>query len=104
MTAAFMTAALMVGCGSSSSEDTEALEGKKAVSEAAGASSVLTGATGNYAEEKNLAHTDYLPSEYVTLGNYKGLSVNRVKDVTELSEDEKQSALEEYLDANSTQQ
>lgn len=105
MMAALMAAALMGGCGSPSSEDTDkALQDKKAVSEAAGDPSVVTDATGDYAGENNLAYTDYLPSEYVTLGNYKGLSVNKIKDITELSEEEKQSALDEYLEMNSTQQ
>ena len=64
MMAALMAAALMGGCGSPSSEDTDkALQDKKAVSEAAGDPSVVTDATGDYAGENNLAYTDYLPSE-----------------------------------------
>lgn len=105
MMTVLLAAALLAGCGSSSSENTDkALEEKKAVSEAAGASSVIKDSTGDYAGETNLAHTDYLPSDYVTLGEYKGLSVNKVKAVTELSEEEKQSAIDEYLDMNSTQE
>ncbi|HCT90920.1 MAG TPA: hypothetical protein DF613_06005 [Lachnospiraceae bacterium] len=105
MMAALMAAALMAGCSSSAGEDTDkALEDKKAVGEAAGASSVIKDTTGDYAGENNVVHTDYLPSEYVTLGDYKGLSVNKVEDVTELSEDEKQSAVEDYLDEHSTQE
>lgn len=103
MAAAITAAVLMAGCSPSSSENTDqALEDQKAVGEAA--ASVVQDATGDFAGENNLAHSDYLPSAYVTLGDYKGLSVNKVKDVTELSEEDKKLAVEEYLEMNSTQQ
>lgn len=105
LTVSLLAASLLAGCGSSSSEEADkALKDKKVVNETAGASSVLKDETGDYAGEDNLVYTDYLPSQYVTLGNYKGIHVNKVQDVTELSEEEKQSVIEEYLDANSTQQ
>lgn len=104
--AVVLAAIMLAGCSSSSSgtDAEKAMEEKKAVSDAAGDASVLGNATGEYNSEDNLVYLDYLPSEYVTLGDLSALSVNKIKSVTELSEEEKQSAVEEYLDGHSVQE
>ena len=52
---------------------------------------------------KDLAKKDYSASKYVTLGEYKGLEVEQVKEKKELSAEEKETALTETLESYAEQ-
>ena len=62
---------------------------------------VILGGCGSTGE--NLAAKDYKASEYVTLGEYTGLSVNQIEEKKELTDDEKEEAVQETLENDATE-
>ncbi len=53
---------------------------------------------------KNLAATSYKASDYVELGEYTGLEVEQIQEITELTDEEKEEALNEVLSDSAEEQ
>lgn len=51
-------------------------------------------------QSENVAAKDYKASDYVTLGNYKGLEVKQIQEKTALTAEEEESALKDALEQN----
>lgn len=55
-------------------------------------------------QNENVAAKDYKASDYVTLGNYKGLEVKQIQEKTKLTADEEEAALQDALEQNAEEQ
>ena len=55
-------------------------------------------------QNENVAAKDYKASDYVTLGNYKGLEVKQIQEKTKLTADEEETALQNALEQNAEEQ
>lgn len=53
---------------------------------------------------ENLAAKEYKASEYVTLGEYTNLAVNQIEEKKELTADEQETAIQEALEGDATEQ
>ena len=74
---------------------------KKLVLAAAALAAVSMTACGSQSE--NVAAKDYKASDYVTLGTYTGLEVQQVREKTELTDEETQSAIDDALEQDATE-
>ena len=74
---------------------------KKLVLAAAALAAVSMTACGSQSE--NVAAKDYKASDYVTLGTYTGLEVQQVREKTGLTDEEKQSAIDDALEQDATE-
>ena len=62
---------------------------------------MILGGCGSTGE--NLAAKEYKASEYVTLGEYTGIAVNQIEEKKELTDDEKEEAIQEMLENDGTE-
>lgn len=62
---------------------------------------MILGGCGSTGE--NLAAKEYKASEYVTLGEYTGIVVNQIEEKKELTDDEKEEAIQETLENDGTE-